>query len=1106
MIVLIITPTRNVANYLDETIFSLVSQQGNFDLYIHIQDSCSTDGTLDIVHKWKNILESENDILPNTDRVNLSYLSEEDQGMYDAINRGFNHLLAKLGNLDSDKVIMSWINGDDVLTQRSLMSVVNFLSSTSYQWVTGIPSLIREDSALMHLREEPWGFSRYNLAQGLHDCLHFPLVQQEGTFWKKSLWDKTGGLDCRFKLAGDWDLWRRFAEYADLVTLRAVLGLHRRRQGQASETFTKYIEEIKLSLSQNQPSKHINHLKFFNFAPTAYWDAGLSEWIIEKRNVLADTFISAEDQSPNKVFTNSQMIAKSSDVGDITMRHKELRESLYNALKNLKTGLKKQVNHYKFSFGQGISDIVVSHCEVNDRQGVGILLKRIFKEDSSILSLRSQNLYEGAQNFGAYNLCISHDNQILELAISKVQELVQLYNPKRILSVPYFKEDVLNTLALKEIYDIPLCTYLMDDQNIYAHNIPDDLMKALLDKSDLCLGISKELCSAYEEKYGKPFWFLPPVVDSHLILQEISFPLEENPRSAHGVLIGNIWSQNWLDNLRKVNRKTGHKIHWYGAQNREWIQFDESELKEDGIVFKGHYPEDELVQALRQAAYGIVLTGTCDGSSDRPELARLSLPSRLTYLLATAYIPIIVVGSSNTAVAKFVEEQRIGIVCDYSRKDFIKAVKEISSPALQREVRYRAARLAQSLSADNIYDWIWRSLNNGKPINYRFEQLGAQLSDASAVITAIELNPKHGTGPLVKRVVEGTPNVLSIRSMDIYHGEHDFGDLSLLVSHQGFPRPIAEQRVISSVGENTVKQILCVPYKDDDLITSITLSEWQKAPLGTWIMDDQNICADGIPDDLMREFLTKCSLRLATHPEMRDAYEEKYDLKFWLLPAVVPGHLISTTPEPFKTGEKWSRKGLLVGSVWSQKWFEMLSKATIDADVVLNWYGNHQYSWLTATPEAPNEVGINLCGLLPELELVNELKQSAFVIVPTGTLDEQDDRKELSQLSLPGRILFILATSNTPVIIMGSDKTPAAQFVKRFQTGTVCGYDGASFRDAIDYVVTPENQTKMRQRAASVAKKFSSQGVSQWLWKSIKLGKPSDMRFEQLFAIYDQSL
>jgi glycosyltransferase involved in cell wall biosynthesis len=76
MIVLIITPTRNVANYLDETIFSLVSQQGNFDLYIHIQDSCSTDGTLDIVHKWKNILESENDILPNTDRVNLSYLSE----------------------------------------------------------------------------------------------------------------------------------------------------------------------------------------------------------------------------------------------------------------------------------------------------------------------------------------------------------------------------------------------------------------------------------------------------------------------------------------------------------------------------------------------------------------------------------------------------------------------------------------------------------------------------------------------------------------------------------------------------------------------------------------------------------------------------------------------------------------------------------------------------------------------------------------------------------------------------------------------------------------------------------------------------------------------
>ena len=45
-------------------------------------------------------------------------------------------------------------------------------------------------------------------------------------------------------------------------------------------------------------------------------------------------------------------------------------------------------------------------------------------------------------------------------------------------------------------------------------------------------------------------------------------------------------------------------------------------------------------------------------------------------------------------------------------------------------------------------------------------------------------------------------------------------------------------------------------------------------------MDDENMTVDIIPDALMREFLEKCSLRLATHPELRDAYRAE----LWTLP------------------------------------------------------------------------------------------------------------------------------------------------------------------------------------------------------------------------------
>jgi len=102
--------------------------------------------------------------------------------------------------------------------------------------------------------------------------------------------------------------------------------------------------------------------------------------------------------------------------------------------------------------------------------------------------------------------------------------LWEKFTVRRILCVPYYPDDVKTAIAAKEIYDAPMCTFLMDDQNIFARGIDDVLMKSLLEKSALRLAISPELRDAYQAKYMLPFWYMPPVVPDALIPSQLVLP------------------------------------------------------------------------------------------------------------------------------------------------------------------------------------------------------------------------------------------------------------------------------------------------------------------------------------------------------------------------------------------------------------------------------------------------------------------------------------------------------------------------------------------------------------------------------------------------------
>ncbi len=371
------------------------------------------------------------------------------------------------------------------------------------------------------------------------------------------------------------------------------------------------------------------------------------------------------------------------------------------------------------------------------------------------------------------------------------------------------------------------------------------------------------------------------------------------------------------------------------------------------------------------------------------------------------------------------------------------------------------------------------------------------------VITPNEINNRHGTGPLVKRVFQGRSGVFSIRSRNDW-GEQDFGAWRACIPQHGQSRAECFHRTLSVLRGRNVRSVLCIPFLADELITAIAVKECFDAPLCAWIMDDQNVASHTVPDDLTRELLEKCSLRLVTHPELRLAYERKYGLKFYLLPAIVPHNLVLT-----RTAERFhrptGRRAALIGSFWDQSWFDRLCAVLERCDCQVDWFGNNKSPWLTFPEEALCRAGITPRGVVPEPELAYELRKYPFVIVPVGALDGSESCAGVAWLSLPGRILFAVATSHTPVLVVGSKRTCGARFVEQFQVGEAVPYDDALVSAAMDRLMQPETQRVMRRRAAAKAQVFSDRGVADWLAESIALGRPADNRFEDGFAGYDEA-
>ncbi|WP_375210633.1 glycosyltransferase family 2 protein [Hyphococcus sp.] len=222
----VITPVLNGARFIGAAIDS-VTAQSNTDWEMIVVDGASTDDTAKIVA----------DKSSGDKRIRL--LSEPDQGMYDALLKGVD---AAQGEW------ICWLNSDDLYTPWAFSSLAAAAQKDSPQWVSGYPACWDEHGGLRYVR--PLGaYSQKKIAAGWHHQNLLGNLQQESIFFRRSLFEKLEAEQREriraMRLAGDFLLWRFFAEHAPLMVIPTVLGGFRRHQeNMSAQQHEAYMAEV----------------------------------------------------------------------------------------------------------------------------------------------------------------------------------------------------------------------------------------------------------------------------------------------------------------------------------------------------------------------------------------------------------------------------------------------------------------------------------------------------------------------------------------------------------------------------------------------------------------------------------------------------------------------------------------------------------------------------------------------------------------------------------------------------------------------------------------------------------------------------------------------
>jgi glycosyltransferase involved in cell wall biosynthesis len=179
----IVTCSYQQGRFLDATLRSVLDQ--NYpDLEYIVIDGGSSDQSVDVIKRHEPRL--------------AYWVSEPDRGQTDALIKGFSIASGE---------IQGWLCSDDLLLPGALAEVSKFFQENpGVDAVYGDSLWIDAEGGFLRSKKEI-GFNRFVL------MFDHNYISQPSMFWRRELYERVGGLDARFNLAMDNDLWERFSRH-----------------------------------------------------------------------------------------------------------------------------------------------------------------------------------------------------------------------------------------------------------------------------------------------------------------------------------------------------------------------------------------------------------------------------------------------------------------------------------------------------------------------------------------------------------------------------------------------------------------------------------------------------------------------------------------------------------------------------------------------------------------------------------------------------------------------------------------------------------------------------------------------------------------------------
>ena len=204
LLVSIVTPSYNSDQYIEETILSIKKQ--NYPRVEHIVvDGASQDKTVDILKQYKD---------------HIRWISEPDNGMYDAINKGFSMARGE---------ILTYINSDDSYYSMDTVSLVvkEFLRDDTIDFIFGHCAFTSQNGDTLYIYKAP-PFRRKT-------ALAYPrvLFHQPTCFWRKCVHI---GFDMSFRYCADSLFFRHLCKYHRGKNIKRTIAKFRIREDSLSLT------------------------------------------------------------------------------------------------------------------------------------------------------------------------------------------------------------------------------------------------------------------------------------------------------------------------------------------------------------------------------------------------------------------------------------------------------------------------------------------------------------------------------------------------------------------------------------------------------------------------------------------------------------------------------------------------------------------------------------------------------------------------------------------------------------------------------------------------------------------------------------------------------